>query len=119
MGQLQICRLLLCARQTVLGPRSQVQTLPGRSGSTSATTFVAVDHARGSPSQINLSGTDDVPQRFVIFAWMALLLGLSANSAGLKIECSGGETGPDAAQPEVARLMRRFNDATEPTQCVE
>lgn len=40
---------------------------------------------------INVSGTDDVPQRLFVLVVMALLLGFSANAAAVTIEC-GGET---------------------------
>ena len=49
---------------------------------------------------------------------MVLLLGLSANASGLRIECPGATQGGDASQPQAAVVLtRRFNDATEPTQC--
>jgi hypothetical protein len=38
-------------------------------------------------SFINVSGTDDIPQRVLVFAMMALLLGIIVNSTGIGISC--------------------------------
>lgn len=38
-------------------------------------------------SFINVSGTDDIPQRVLLFLMMALLLGIIVNSTGIGISC--------------------------------
>ncbi|BGP15890.1 hypothetical protein JCM10213_003681 [Rhodosporidiobolus nylandii] len=45
---------------------------------------------------INVSGTDDVPQRLYVLLVMGLLLGFSANASAVSIECGGTEEAASA-----------------------
>ncbi|GAA6022552.1 hypothetical protein JCM10207_006583 [Rhodosporidiobolus poonsookiae] len=66
---------------------------------------------------LNISGTDDVPQRAYLLLVMALLLGFCANASAIEIECgessaatgesaAGTEAG-EAAASEARRLFKR------------
>ncbi|GAA5980581.1 hypothetical protein JCM11641_006688 [Rhodosporidiobolus odoratus] len=72
---------------------------------------------------VNVSGTDDVPQRLYVLLVMALLLGFSANASAITIECAssnvgGGEASAgEASKPGVGehsspteRLFKRAGD---------
>ncbi|GAA5908283.1 hypothetical protein JCM6882_006791 [Rhodosporidiobolus microsporus] len=56
---------------------------------------------------INVSGTDDVPQRLYILLIMALLLGFSANASAIVIECPGETTAEEPAAAEGTAAERR------------
>ncbi|GAA5908287.1 hypothetical protein JCM6882_006792 [Rhodosporidiobolus microsporus] len=55
---------------------------------------------------VNVSGTDDVPQRLYVLLVMALLLGFSANASAVAIECA-----EHVAEEEEGELLRDANEA--------
>jgi hypothetical protein len=86
----QVCRVLLVGLVGL--ERCELLSLPF--SSPSSETNSPVRPLRQVRSFINVSGTDDVPQRLYVLLIMALLLGFSANASAVTIEC--GHSSPSA-----------------------